>query len=145
MSFLKNAQPGQRAWCLNPDQGCHTHVKYIKLLRNSTEKKKDKKLPEPSEADGLLQYQRTAVSVFLSLCLRLILGGKPRGAKKCLRFHSDPRNEITNPIITWILHGSRANRLCWVIYLILSFSLFNLSLPWWDYSLRRTVYHRKTY
>lgn len=93
------------------NQGCHTRVKYIKLLRNSTEKKKDKKLPEPSEADGVSQYQRTSVSVFLSLCLHLILEGKPRGARKGLRFHSDPRNEITNPIITRMLHGSRANRL----------------------------------
>ena len=41
------------------NQRCHTRVKYIKLLRNSTEKKKDKKLPEPSEADGVSQYQRT--------------------------------------------------------------------------------------
>lgn len=93
-----------------------------------------------------------AVSVFLSLCLHLILEGKPPGAqkkkkKKGLRFHSDPRNEITNPIITRMLHGSPANRLRWVIYLMLFFffSFFNLSLPWWDYSLSRTVYHRKTY
>lgn len=54
------------------NQRCHTHVKYIKLLRNSTEIKKDKKLLEPSEADGVSQYQRTTVSVFLSLCLHLI-------------------------------------------------------------------------
>lgn len=48
------------------------------------------------------------------LCLHLILGGekkKSQGAEEGLRFHSDPRNEITNSIITRMLHGSRANRL----------------------------------
>lgn len=96
------------------NQRCHTHVKYIKLLRNSTEIKEDKKLLQPSEADGVSQYQRTTVSVFLSLCVHLIREGKLQGKRKPKRsaFPLNPRNEITNPIITWMLHGSRANRLC---------------------------------
>lgn len=65
-------------------QVCHTRVKYIKLLRNSREKTKDKKLPEPSEADGLSQYQRTAVSVFPFLCLHLIQEGKSWEKKVCV-------------------------------------------------------------
>lgn len=63
-------------------QRCHTHVKYIKLLRNSTEIKKDKKLLDPCEADGVLQYQRTTVSVFLYLCLHLISARKKNARRK---------------------------------------------------------------
>lgn len=110
------------------NQRCHTRVKYIKLLRNSTEKKKDKKLPEPSEADGVSQYQRTGcvclpVSVSAPDSRRKTTRRTEKKKKKGLRFHSDPRNEITNPIITRMLHGSPANRLRWVIYLMLFFFL----------------------
>lgn len=152
----KKHAAGRSEWCINlHTSSAVTHVKYIKLLRNSTEIKKDKKLLEPSEADGVLQYQRTTVSVFLYLCLHLISARKKNARRKKgregggggLRFHSTPRNEITNPIITWMLHRSYANCLSWVIYLIVfpPRFFFNLSLPWWDYSLRQTVYHRKTY
>lgn len=62
-----------------------THVSNTSRYSEIPEKKtKDKKLPEPSEADGLSQYQRTAVSVFPFLCLHLIQEGKSQGKKVCV-------------------------------------------------------------
>lgn len=85
--FWKTCSCGSEHHASSPithNQVCHTRVKYIKILRNSREKTKDKKLPEPSEADGLSQYQRTAVSVFPFLCLHLIQEGKSQGKKVCV-------------------------------------------------------------
>lgn len=85
--FWKTCSCGSEHHASSPithNQVCHTRVKYIKILRNSREKTKDKKLPEPSEADGLSQYHRTAVSVFPFLCLHLIQEGKSQGKKVCV-------------------------------------------------------------
>lgn len=62
-----------------------THMSNTSSYSEIPQKEKNKKykeLPEPSEEDGLLLYQRIAVSLFLSLCPHLIGEGKPRGAKR---------------------------------------------------------------
>lgn len=86
--FWKTCSCGSEHHASSPithNQVCHTHVSNTSRYSEIPEKKtKDKKLPEPSEADGLSQYQRTAVSVFPFLCLHLIQEGKSQGKKVCV-------------------------------------------------------------
>lgn len=66
-------------------------------------------LVQSSEADGVSQYQRTTVTVFLSLSLHLIWEGKPQNIGAA--FPLNPKHEITNPKITQMLCGSSDNHL----------------------------------
>lgn len=75
------------------NQRCHTRVKYIKLLRNSTEKKKDKKLPEPSEADGVSQYQRTGC-----VCLPVSVSAPDSGRKTTRRTEKKKKKRSAFPL-----------------------------------------------
>lgn len=127
--FWKTCSCGSEHHASSPithNQVCHTRVKYIKILRNSREKN------ERQEVTRALWSRWTlTVSENCCVCLPFSVSApdsrRKITGKKGLRFHSDPRNEITNSIITRMLHGSRANRLYWVIYLIFFFFLFLIS------------------
>ena len=135
-SLKKNHAAGVASMMPQPQSHTTSAVTHVSNTSSYSEipqkKRKTRSYRSPLKQMESHSIRGPAVSVFLSLCLHLILERKPPGAqkkkkkKKGLRFHSDPRNEITNPIITRMLHGSPANRLRWVIYLMRVFFLLFL-------------------